>query len=721
MSPNIISPLSLESSTIHSIQNLFPDQGNGSSIEPSWGPMGKEVYERTYQRVKSDGTRENWDETVRRVVKGNLSLVPSERVDPNEEEELYDLIYNFRAIPGGRHLWMSGVETRQFLFNCYVSGWGDNLSEHFAFTFNQLMEGGGVGSNYSEYLIGKYKVKNRIRLTLICNPEHPNYQDLLEAGLVRENEYGHEMASDAFLVGDSREEWVAGLRWMIDVAESESYDKGELDLVIDLSCIRRDGLPIKTFGGTSAGPVPYARMMKELSHLLNEAYETGFNGPIAMEMDHVISICVVSGNVRRSARMSQMHWNDPWIDWFLSCKENGLSHWSTNISVEIDDDFIRYIGYDPNSLEDSSDVDRGAVHKAYNVYAAIIQGMHANGEPGVWNSSLANRGEPNRVISTNPCGEICLEGWENCNLGHINLSEFVMDNGSVDVDGLRHAHKLMARFLIRATFGDISNPKTRDVVSRNRRIGVGHFGFHAFLVKQNIKYSEASVNGNVRNLLRRLAMTVEAESIKYAHELRIPVPVKKTTIAPTGTISKLASNTSESIQAIFAKYYIQRIRYSTIDPSQNEKISEYRQLGYTVVPDLATPNTMVVEIPVKHQLVEELERRGIDPSVLEDASEISMESALDIQEMYQNLWADNAVSYTINFDPRLYSPDTMAKILYPFLSTLKGTTMFPERGYDLPPMERITEGTYNALRGNLRDFYGDGVDQDCASGACPVR
>ena len=715
MSQNIISPLSLESTVIRPLNTMeLKFLGGEVTTEPQWGPMGKEVYERTYQRVKSDGTRESWSDTVRRVVKGNISLVPSERIAEGEEEALYDLIYNFRAIPGGRHLWMSGVEGRQFLFNCYVSGWGNNLSEHFAFTFNQLMEGGGVGANYSQYLIEKYKVRNRISLALICNPEHPDYQSLLEAGLVKENEYGHEMAADAFGIDDSREGWVSGLRWMIDIAESDSYEDEQLDLIIDLSNIRAAGLPIKTFGGTSAGPVPYAKMLKEISHLLNEAHESGFNGPIAMEMDHVISECVVSGNVRRSARMSIMHWNDPWIDWFMNCKQDGLSHWSTNISVEIDEDFVRYNNLSSNDGDPVAD-------KARRVYSQIVAGMHSNGEPGIWNSSLANIGEPNRVIATNPCGEICLEGWENCNLGHINLSEFVDANGDVDITGLRNAHKLMSRFLIRATFGDISKQKTRDVVSRNRRIGVGHFGFHAFLVKQGIKYSEASSNVEVRTLLRRLAMTVEAEAIAYSHDLRIPVPVKTRTIAPTGTISKLAPNTSESIQAIFAKYYIQRIRYSTVDANQAEKIAEYRQMGYNVVPDVATPNTMVVEIPVKHQLVDELEARGIHPSVLEDSSQIDMEHSLAVQEMYQRQWADNAVSYTINFDPKMYSPEKIEKILMPFISTLKGTTMFPERGYDLPPMERISEATYNALRGNLSDFYGDGVDESCSTGACPVR
>lgn len=694
MTISIISPLSLDLK------------------EPSWGPMGKEVYERTYQRVKEDGTRESWDDTVRRVVDGNLSLVSPERINPGEREELYDLFYSFRAIPGGRHLWMSGVPGRQFLFNCYVSGWGDRLSDHFAFTFNQLMEGGGVGANYSMKHLGVYKVNNLIRVHLICAPEHPDYQDLVNAGVLS-NDYDMDDGIDSFRIEDSREGWIAGLRWIVDIAENQSYDNDTLNLVLDLSSIRAAGLPIKTFGGTSAGPVPYAKLLKQFSHLLNEAWETEMNGPLAMEMDHAIAECVVSGNVRRSARMSIMHWQDPWIDWFLNCKENGLSHWSTNISVEIDEDFIRYNNLPSNDGDPIAD-------KARRIYNAIIAGMHRNGEPGIWNSSLANRGEPNLVISTNPCGEICLEGWENCNLGHVNLSAFVMDNGSIDVDSLRSAHKLMARFLIRATFGDITDPKTRNVVSRNRRIGVGHFGFHAFLAKQGIKYSESHETKFIKDLLRRLFLTVQAEAASYAHELRIPVPVKCTTIAPTGTIAKLAGE-PESIQAIFAKYYIQRIRYSTVDPTQNDKIAEFRQLGYNVVPDTSTPNTMVVEIPVKHQLVEELVRRGIDPSVLEDASQISLQDSLYVQEMYQNFWADNAVSYTINFDPRINTEENIAKTVLPFLSTLKGTTMFPERGYELPPMERITEDVYNALRGNLTDFYGDGVGEDCTTGACPVR
>jgi ribonucleoside-triphosphate reductase (thioredoxin) len=688
------------------------------SREPSWGPNGKNVYERTYQRVREDGTKESWHDTVTRVVKGNLSLVPRDRTWDGEREELYDLLYNFKAIPGGRHLWMSGVEGRQFLFNCYVSGWGDRLSDHFAFTFNQLMEGGGVGANYSAKHIN-YPVSNLIQVKIVCREDHPDFAAMQEAGLI--NKAGSH--PDSFVVEDSREGWVAALRWIIDIAEAPTYDEteGHMELWLDVSDIREAGSRISTFGGTAAGPIVLAKLLREVAHLMNDAWEScGMNGPIAMEIDHAIANCVVSGNVRRSARMSIMHWNDPWIEWFLSCKSSGLSHWSTNISVEIDDEFISLL----NSMNGPylmEDVDLRKATHAHKVYRAVVSGMLKNGEPGFWNSSLANVGEPNEVISTNPCGEICLEGWENCNLGHINLASFVDRHGTVDYDGLSRAHTLMARFLIRATFGDITSAKTKEVVDRNRRIGVGHFGYAAFVAKQGIKFSESwdQSKSNMPLLLSELAHVVRVSTEQYAHQLRIPVPVKSRTVAPTGTIARLSGD-PEGCGPIFARYYIQRIRYSEIDPAQADKIQEYKDEGYNVVPDPATPYTQVVEIPTKHKLVAELEEMGINPFILEDASEIEFEDHLRVQQMYQVYWADNAVSYTVNINPNQYSEEEVARTLKPFLSTLKGTTVFPNKGYELAPMERVAESDFARLRGSQRAL-GDAVDESCATGACPVR
>ena len=674
-----------------------------------WGPMGKQVYERTYQRVKADGSREEWSDTVRRVVRGNLSLVPGNRSFPGEEEELFDLFYNFRALPAGRHLWMSGVEGRQFLFNCYVSGWGDRLSEHFAFTFNQLMEGGGVGANYSSKYLSGYRVNTLVDVKLYCSPTHADYQKLKDAGLLTNDSF------EAKLIPDSREGWVHALERVIDKASSFGENEGTCTLRFDLSNIREEGLPIKTFGGTSAGPVPLARLLLRAGELLRSMWEAGVIPPLVMELDHAIATCVVSGNVRRSARMAQMHWSDPYIEWFLACKEDSSGHWSTNISVEIDNEFIRLLDVTAGSdITEEDWIDSG---KANRVYEAIVKGMLRNGEPGIWNSSLANVGEPNLVEATNPCGEIALEGWENCNLGHINLSAFVDSDGRIDYDGLTRAHELMARFLIRATYGDITVPETRRVVDRNRRIGVGHFGFAGFVAKQGLKWSESWQDARLHSLLSEWKSVVNQACAAYAHELRIPVPVKNTAIAPTGSIAKMPGE-EPSINPIYAKYMIQRIRFSSIDPFQRTQIKEYQDNGYNVVPDPAVPNTMVVEIPVKNPLLSLMEENGYGVDHIEDAHEISFSDQLQVQAMYQRYYVDNSISYTINVDPTRYTVPEIMETLRPFLGHVKGTTVFPERSFELAPMERVDEATFASLRGSERVLD---TASDCGPIGCPVR
>src|SRR5690606_18770989 len=109
--------------------------------------QGEVVYKRTDSRTKPDGTKETWPDTVRRVVDGNLALVDSKYHLPYERDELIRMMEEFKIIPAGRHLWMTGVPGRQYLFNCHVAGWHpDDIVEHFTFTFLRLAEGGGVGS-----------------------------------------------------------------------------------------------------------------------------------------------------------------------------------------------------------------------------------------------------------------------------------------------------------------------------------------------------------------------------------------------------------------------------------------------------------------------------------------------------------------------------------------------------------------------------------------------
>jgi ribonucleoside-triphosphate reductase len=663
---------------------------------------GLTVYNRTYSRTKPNGEKEVWPETVRRVVDGNLSLVPENRQLPNEREDLIALMEEFKILPAGRHLWASGVKGRQYLFNCHVSGWNPaHITDHFEFTFLRLMEGGGVGANYSNRFLKEYsQMVEKHEVHIVCDPEHPDYQEMMDAGVLS-NEYDHDWAG-AHEVEDSREGWAEALT---DLLSTYYRPARNTNRVFDVSRVRAEGARLKTFGGRASGPLPLAVMLREVSEVLNNQRFGRLSGIGAMEIDHAIAKCVVSGGNRRSARMAIMHWDDPQIDEFLACKSDTDKHWTTNISVEVDDDFWKAI-------------EAGESH-ASNVLQMIAQGMLANGEPGFWDSSYANQGEPNEVIATNPCGEIALEAWENCNLGHINLAAFVNERGLVDLLGLDRAHQLMTRFLMRATYGDVNDSKQAATLARNRRIGVGHLGVASFLAMRGIKYSEAPHNEEFTGLLEGLAEVVEITAQNFAHQLRIPVPVKTRTVAPTGTIAKMPG-VSEGIHPIFSKYFIRRIRFSNVDPDQFNQATEYAMRGYHIEPCQYAPSTTVVSIPTKDSLLAEVEKiyGSMAEEIVESAASLTLDQMLDFQAMYQEIWADNAVSYTANVDPADYEVSELMETMIRFGRRLKGATIFPEMSRPQSPYERITKEQFEEFEATQ---INDGVDEECASGACPVK
>ena len=682
---------------------------------------GRVVYERTYSRTLPNGQKETWPETVERVVDGNLGFVDKRYQLPNEREDLLRMIEEFKIIPAGRHLWATGVNSNgTHLMNCWVSGWGSKPSEHFSFSFLRLMEGGGVGSNYSNRLIqdayGTIPVQNLQHVHIVCDPEHQDYEAMKEAGVLSE-QYNSEWYG-AFVVEDSREGWAAALVDLVDNGFHEFLH--HRDRVYDVSRVRHAGARLKTFGGTASGPSSLARLLIRTAEVLNDIYKRDngrednpfafgyLTGIDAMEIDHAIAECVVSGGVRRSARMAMMHWDDKQIHEFINIKQDSSGHWTTNISVVVDDLFWHFI----NNI----DIDSALCARAHDVLDALGNGAARNGEPGMWDWSLSQVGEPNPVNCTNPCGEITLEDWEPCNLGHINLAAFVYEDGDVDYDGLALAHKLMTRFLIRATFTDVADPKSREVLDRNRRIGVGHTGVASFLAMRGIKYSRTKFH-NFDIFLEHYGKKVDEAALEFCHQLRIPVPVKKRTVAPTGTISKLCG-VSEGIHPIFAKYFIRRIRFNSVSEDQMKLVNEYKQKGYNVVDDKYDKSAVVVEIPTKDTLVEAVGRIGFDEAVVEDASELTLDQLLNMQELYQTYWADNAVSFTANIDPDKYDGEAIANALKARAGKLKGSTVLPEGSWELAPYERMTKEEYEAYEYHE---IADGVDENCATGACPIR
>lgn len=662
-----------------------------AGMEPNFGPTGQIVYESRYSREKQDGTKEKFLETITRTVDGNIALVDPRHIEADERLKLINLFFFGKALPAGRHLWMSGIPGRQFLFNCHVAHWDkDDITAHYTFTFDQLMQGGGVGANYSNRFTRQYpRITSPINLHIVCDRRHDDY-DTIKPYLSEDYSAGW---VGNFLVDDSREGWCAVQRELMQAAFSKSSET----LVVDVSRIREAGAVIRTFGGISAGPEPLVRMLTKYADLLNDRVGERLSSVDHMLLDHYTGEAVVSGNVRRSARMSIKHWRDPDIFDFISCKTDPEFHWSTNISVEIDNAFF-------------SAFKRGDSH-ANAVYEQVTAGMLLNGEPGFWNSSLSNVGETNEIVSTNPCGEIALEPWENCNLGHINLSEF-----AGDVHGAYEAHRLMTRFLIRATFGDVPNKRQREVLHRNRRIGVGHFGYQGWVNKQGIRYSESHTDGHVRHRLREFKEVVRGAARDYAFQLRIPEPVKVTTEAPTGTIAKLFG-TTEGIHPVLYTHFERRVRFASNDPHVVAEAAK----GYTVEVAKFEPNTEIVVYPTRDILIDQVaEIFGEDQAlqIVESAYDIPLADMLAVQEMVQTLYADNAVSFTINVPLTDFAKQCkeLRDTLIHYLPRLKGTTVFPEISREQAPYTPLTADEYESAV--AKDASSDSVDENCAGGAC---
>lgn len=650
-----------------------------------WGPTGEVVYRRSYARPKPTGELETWSETVRRVIDGNLALVPSRFHEPGERERLVELFEQFAALPAGRHLWMSGVPGRQFLFNCHVAGWSAEQPEaHAVFVFNQLMQGGGVGANYSNRFVGLLPaLRSTVAVHLVCAADHADHGEL-EPFL--SSEYSPRWPG-AVRVEDSREGWADALGEVLRAA----WGPTPATLVFDLSLLRRRGAPIRTFGGVASGPAPLARLLTDVGRFVSCNTGRRLSSSDTMLLDHWIAEAVVAGNVRRSARMSMKHWADDDIFEFIAAKTDPLSHWSTNISIEVGDDFL--------TAEAAGDPHARAV------LDAVAAGMCSNGEPGVWNRSLASVGERGEVVCTNPCGEIALEAWENCNLGHVNLSAFAGDD-----DGCVEVHRLTTRFLLRATFGDVTDHRQRRVLARNRRIGVGHFGFQGWLVRRGVRYSQAAADVGTRSALEAFRAAVHAEAARYAEQLGVRTPVKATTVAPTGSIAKLPGAT-EGIQPIYARYFLRRVRFATGDP----ELRRLRDSGFPVEADLYSDGTAVVTLPTKDRLVAEADELGLG-HLVEAADDLDPEALLAVQAMYQEHYADNAVSLTVNLDPARAEPSQVKALLRGYLPRLKGTTFMVDDTRPQPPYERISETEYLAARART---VGE-TDAACLGDACPI-
>ena len=231
----------------------------------------------------------------------------------------------------------------------------------------------------------------------------------------------------------------------------------------------------------------------------------------------------VSQAGRRGALMLTMRVDHPDIEKFITIKNDPrrVKVQYANISVLITHEFMNAVN---NDLDFELRWGGKAFRKvrAKELWYKIVKSAHASAEPGIifWDTmrDYHNVEYANPLISTNPCGEQPLAAYTACNLGNINLSKFVDEEGHFNYDDLAQVTRISTRFMDNVIDYNMDNhalEKIRRAVASDRRIGLGITGLADALVMMKVRYDSEQALGETEKIMR----VIRDESYKTSVEL----------------------------------------------------------------------------------------------------------------------------------------------------------------------------------------------------------
>ena len=302
----------------------------------------------------------------------------------------------------------------------------------------------------------------------------------------------------------------------------------------DLSHIRPKGSPVMNSALTSTGIVPF---MERYSNSTREVAQDG----------------------RRGALMLSVSIKHPDAEQFIDAKMDGTKVTGANVSVKIDDEFMKAVVNDKAYTQQYPI--KGGTPKmqkeieARALWEKIIHNAWASAEPGIlfWDTVIresipdcyADQGF--ETISTNPCGEIPLCPYDSCRLLALNLYSFVKNpftaKASFDFDLFKKYVYMAQRIMddivdlelekidkiVDKIQADPENPeikraelhlweKIRDKCVQGRRTGVGITAEGDMLAALGLKYGTDEALEFSTDLHKTLALTAYRSSVDMARE-----------------------------------------------------------------------------------------------------------------------------------------------------------------------------------------------------------
>jgi len=469
-------------------------------------PYQEVIFKSRYARwLEEENRRENWDETVGRLV-DYYNIRSNGAWTPDVKSLVYDAIYNLEVMPSMRSLMTAGTT----LDRCHVPAYNCaylpvDSPRSFDEAMYILMCGTGVGFSVEEDYVRQ---------------------------LPRISEQFDE-TDTVITVADSKEGWAKSFRELVSLLFAGQVPKW------DVSRVRPAGARLKTFGGRASGPGPLVELFEFTARIFKGAAGRQLTNLEAHDIMCKIADIVVVGGVRRSAMISLSDVTDDRMrvaktgEWWATAGHRRLANNSAvyNRRKPDTDLFMK----EWKALYDSKSGERGL----FSRYAcqAIAE---RNG-----------RRDASHDFGTNPCSEIILRPFQFC-----NLTEIVVRADDTLESLEKKARVASILGTIQSTFTDFKYLRKiwKDTCNEERLLGVSLTG-----VCDNLALLKDP------EVLQHLLDVVVTTNKEWADRFGIPQSTATTCVKPSGTVSQLVDAAS-GLHTRHSPFYLRTIRADNKDP-----------------------------------------------------------------------------------------------------------------------------------------------------------
>lgn len=421
---------------------------------------------------------------------------------------------------------------------------------------------------------------------------------------------------------------------------------------INLSTLRPSGARVYKVNGTSSGPVNWANLYSVACHDV-----------------------IQQGGSRRGALMLMLHDWHPDIEEFIEAKQDLNSLVGANLSVCLSDAFMDAVENDgewilrfPDTKHPKYDEEWDGdilgwetkgypvkifqTVKARQLWDKICQSAWACAEPGLHFLDRSNKWSNTwyfeKLICTNPCGEQPLGAWAVCNLGSVNLANFVED-GEMNYKKLAEHVAIAVRFLDDAIDDNFYFFEENEKVQRDvRRVGLGTMGLGDALIKMKIRYGSDESIKIIEKIYQIIRDTAYETSADLAQEKGVFPKFDKERYLQGYFIKQLPGRIREKI----AKQGIHNAVLLTQAPTGTTSLLAGVSSGIEPVFDFAMKRRdrtgeSILYHPLYKAWKDSHPDTKIPPDYFANASDLTPDDHLRVQAVIQQ-YTDASISKTVN-------------------------------------------------------------------------